>query len=45
MRSEASRADNGIGYLSEYLVCSRVIVRFVLKRLMKREEVQGTELD
>ena len=45
MSGEASRADNGISYLSESLLCSRTIARFVLNRLMKREEVQGAELE
>ena len=42
MRDDAPRADNGLGYLSESLVCSRAIAHSVLNRSMEGEEVQGT---
>ena len=40
MSGEVSRVDNGIGHLSESLLFFRAIARFILNRLMKREEVQ-----
>ena len=45
MRGEASREDNGLGCLSESLLCSHVIARFMLNRLMEGEEVQETGLE
>ena len=45
MRGEASRVDNGSAYLSESLLYSYAITRFVFNRLMEGEEVQETELE